>query len=138
MQACTTVFCTLCGRQMYPAEPLNVQASVAAYDLDNLRLDVPGMPKTLHVQFLVKDVLIGGQCDDLSSEQPPNGLQVRFVGAQGWGFGRSCVVMCPPVLWHTTVTLAWAISTGRSRCRSWAPIERTRTHWSCKTWGTSN
>jgi hypothetical protein len=64
---------------MYPAEPLNVQATVAAYDLDNLRLDVPGMPKALHVSFVVKDVLVGGQCEDVASDQPPNGLQVRGV-----------------------------------------------------------
>jgi hypothetical protein len=64
-------------RQIYPPEPLNVQASVSSYDLDNLKLDTPGMPRTIHVQFLVKDVLVGGQCNDAVGGQPPNGLQVR-------------------------------------------------------------
>ena len=60
-------------------EPWLVGLKVAAYDLDNLRLDVlPASVQLLSVEYALEHLLINGQCFDQTSRppQPPSGLQL--------------------------------------------------------------
>lgn len=63
-------------------EPWIVQATTAPYDLDNLRYGDPNFGPSsgvMNVQFTLKSILVAGQCDDLTHNQPPNGLQLELV-----------------------------------------------------------
>jgi len=64
--------------KVYPPEPWNVQALQAEQDMDNLKMGLPGMPETVHVKYELKNLLVAGQCEDLTHAKPPNGLQLQL------------------------------------------------------------
>ena len=74
---------TLLTAKVYPPEAWNVQALSAQYDMDNLKLGLPGMPRTVHVTYELKNLLLAGQCEDLTHSKPPNGLQLELRGDSG-------------------------------------------------------
>ena len=53
-----------------------VESTEAAYDMDNLKLEDLGERKTIIARYELASVLITGSCEDVSSRDPPNGLQL--------------------------------------------------------------
>jgi UDP-glucose:glycoprotein glucosyltransferase len=72
-----------------------VQASEAEHDLDNIRLGdetLMGDRTTLHATFAMKKLLATGQCHDVTSRVPPNGLQLNLFDASTSAAGDSSPV----------------------------------------------
>ena len=62
-------------------EPWLVGLKVAAYDVDNLKLDqLPASSRLLHIEYQLEHLLIQGQCFDNSQKPPgpPAGLQLQL------------------------------------------------------------
>ena len=59
---------------MHVPESWLVEATVALYDLDNLRLEDLGEGRAMHVVFELEALLVTGSCSDGSSAT--RGLQV--------------------------------------------------------------
>ena len=69
-------------------EPWIVQATVANYDLDNIRMDeLAASGRSVHVEYTLKRVLVAGQCEEENNPKPPNGLQLILRQAAGVGDG---------------------------------------------------
>jgi len=59
-------------------EPWNVQTASAAADLDNLRLSDAGPALSASASFVLRDLMVAGQCLDVASRAFPNGLQLTL------------------------------------------------------------
>jgi len=57
-------------------EPWLVQVTEAVYDMDNLKLAELGSRSTVIARYELSSLLITGSCEDVSSRDPPNGLQL--------------------------------------------------------------
>ena len=56
-----------------------VEITEAARDMANIRLSELGDRSTLAANYELASVLIAGACEDLSSPEPPNGLQLLLM-----------------------------------------------------------